>query len=447
MAMRNAIVVIIVAAVLLNVSCSKHAATPSVPAVAATEGKRAMPAPKIGGGVYDVRDYGAKGDGAADDGPAIQKAIDDANSAGGGVVILSGGTFLSSPLTMGCNMNMLIREGATLKALPMDQYPVVNGRYPDFITAAKVHDVKFSGGGTIDGQGQAWWAKFRSGAEMLGRPRLMYLSRVERLEVSGLHIQNSPMFHVVLNNTTDTLISGLTITAPGDSPNTDGIDVRGVSTVITGCSIAVGDDNVAIGSPSSKVRITNCQFGVGHGLSIGSYTRSGVSDVYANEVTFDGTVSGIQGKSQRGRGGLVENLSYSNIRMTNVKHPIWFHSYYDTKPKDPNTDTPEAVTKLTPIWRNATFKNIVADAPEKRWGVVLWGLPEMPIENFTFTDVRVTSPRGNQIFHAKDISFSDSCVFPATDTGVPFDVFDANNVRVPGGVVYNVPAAGKATDK
>jgi polygalacturonase len=431
-------VILALAIAFSGLSCSGQAKAPAKPAKPAESA--ALPAqPSIPQRVFDVRDYGARGDGQTDDAPAIQKAIDDANSAGGGILLLSGGTFLSGPLKLCSNLNMMIRKEATLRALPMDRYPVIDNRCPDFIVAQKVHDLKLSGEGTIDGQGQPWWVKFDSKAEMPGRPRLIYLSRTDRIEVSGLNIKDSPMFHVVLNNTSDVIVNGVTITADGESPNTDGVDVRGVNTTIVNCSIAVGDDNVAIGSPSSKVRVANCRFGVGHGLSIGSFTRSGVSDVVADNVTFDGTVTGIQGKSERGRGGLVENLRYSNITMTNVKHPIWFHSFYQSKPKDPNTDTLEPVGKMTPIWRNATFTNITATAPEKRYGIVLWGLPEMPIENFRFENVRVVSPRGNQLFHVKSVSFSDDCQFEATDTGVPFDIADAAGVRLPDGTVRDVP--------
>jgi polygalacturonase len=434
-------VIVLIAAASGSLSCTKAAKAPEQagkPAAVKSVEFPVQPA-KTPEKVFDVRSYGAVGDGATDDGPAIQKAIDDANSTGGGMVLLSGGTFLSGPLTLGSNMDLRIRAGTILKALPMDRYPLVNGKHPDFMVAQRAHDLRLSGEGTIDGQGEPWWTKFESKVEMPGRPRLIYLSRTDRVLVTGLHIQNAPTFHLVLNNTNDVTVNGVTITADGESPNTDGIDVRGVSTFITNCSIAVGDDNVAIGSPSSKVKVTHCKFGVGHGLSIGSYTRAGVSDVYADHVTFDGTVTGIQGKSQRGRGGLVENLRYSNITMTNVKHPIWFHSYYETKPKDPNTDTFEPVAKMTPIWRNATFTNIRATAPEKRYGIVLWGLPEMPVENFTFNHVSVVSPRGNQLFHVKDVSFSDDCSFEATDSGVPFDIADAANVRMPDGKVCNVP--------
>jgi polygalacturonase len=401
--------------------------------------KPGVPMSKVSARVFDVRDYGAVADGTTDNATAIQKAIDDANSAGGGMVLFSGGTFLSGPLRLCSNMDLRIRAGASLKALPMDRYPVVNNRCPDFMVAQNAHDLRLSGDGTIDGQGEPWWVKFDSKAEMPGRPRLIYLSRCERVDVSGLHIQNSPMFHLVLNNTNDVTVSGVTITADGNSPNTDGIDVRGNRVFITNCDISVGDDNVAMGGPTSQVRVTNCRFNEGHGLSIGSYTRGGVSDIMADNIIFNGTDNGIRGKSERGRGGVVENLRYSNIRMTNVKWPIVFSSFYLSKPKDPNTDGFEPVGKLTPIWRNATFTNITIQAAEKRYGIVLWGTPEMPIENFQFNSVNVRSPRGNRLFHVKNISFSNDCRFEATDTGAPFDITDAVGVRMPGGEMRDVP--------
>ena len=81
-------------------------------------------------------------------------------------------------------------------------------------------------------------------------------------------------------------------------------------------------------------------------------------------------------KSARDRGGLVENLTYSNMTLVNVETPVFITSYYPTLPTDPTADTAQAITVTTPIWKNITIKNVTATGSTN--GGVLWGLPEPP---------------------------------------------------------------------
>jgi polygalacturonase len=389
-------------------------------------------APKIPEKTFDVKKYGAIGDGVADDTAAIQKAIKEAETAGGGKVVLPAGTYLSGPIALSSNLEFHLDEGAVLKALPMDKYPTAADKIADFISGSKLHDVKLSGTGTIDGQGQAWWDKFRGGSEDMLRPRLIYISKSERVVVTGLKLQNSPKFHLFLTGGKDAMVDGLTISAPESSPNTDGIDLRGENIFVTNCQIAVGDDNIAFGGPTTKVTVTNCKFGHGHGISIGSMTKGGVSDILADNITFDGTENGIKGKSQRGRAGLVQNLRYTNMKMEQVKNPINFMSYYEEKSKDPNLDTREEMTDLTPVWKNVTIENVTATtlSTDRRNAGVLWGLPEAPIENFRFKNVKITSQKPFKLYHVKGIYFSDDCSVKV-EQGDPFVTFDSSDIRLP----------------
>lgn len=391
-----------------------------------------IPAPAIPDKTFDVKKCGAAGDGIADDTAAIQKAIKDAGAAGGGKVVLPAGTYLSGPITLVSNLEFHLDEGATLKALPMDKYPQGGDKIANFISASKIHDLKLSGTGTIEGQGQAWWDKVRGGDESIQRPFLIYLSKVEKVSVTGLHLQNSPKFHLFLANDKDASVDGLTISAPESSPNTDGIDIRGDNIYVTNCQIAVGDDNIAFGGPATRITVTNCKFGHGHGISIGSYTRGGVSDLLADNIAFDGTENGIRGKSQRGRGGVVENLKYTNMKMNGVKNPITFMSYYDEKNKDPNLDTREPMAELTPVFRNVTIENVTATttAADRRNAGIIWGLPEAPIENFTFKNVNITAQKPFKLYHARGIRFADDCVFKI-DWPEQFATFDVTDIRQP----------------
>jgi polygalacturonase len=457
MTIRSVVAVFAAAVVLLGSSslAAEAAKTPQAGvdnAVTATGAVLPVPAPKIPDKTFDVKKYGAAGDGVADDTAAIHKAIAAAEAAGGGKVVLGAGTYLSGPISLVSNLELHLDEGATIKALPMDKYPQGSEKIVNFISASKIHDVKLSGPGTIDGQGQAWWDKFRQD-ESIQRPFLIYLSKVERVAVSGLHLQNSPKFHLFFAGVTDATAEGLTISAPEESPNTDGIDIRGTNIHVTNCTIAVGDDNVAFGGPTTKVTVTNCRFGHGHGISIGSYTKGGVSDVVAEDITFDGTENGIKGKSQRGRGGLVQNLRYSNMKMSQVKNPINFMSYYDEKSKDPNLDAREAMTELTPVWKNVVIQNVTATtlSTDRRNAGILWGLPEAPIENFTLKNVVIDSQKPFKLYHVKGITFADDCRVKVPQ-GDAFVTFDATDVRVPAvkaskDQVKAAPAAEKSTGK
>ena len=124
--------------------------------------------------------------------------------------------------------------------------------------------------------------------------------------------------------------------------------------LITNCTIDDGDDNIAVKpggnsrSPGDKnFIITNCTFRHGHGMSIGSGTDNGIEDLHVSNCTFDSTDSGIRIKTSRGRGGLLQNLTYENLTMTSVKNPIYIIDWYPERmrpriprPKSPNPSPP-----------------------------------------------------------------------------------------------------------
>ena len=159
--------------------------------------------------------------------------------------------------------------------------------------------------------------------------------------------------------------------------NTDGVDVTATGMFFCNNNIVAGDDNIAMSGTNLYIGFST--FGVGHGCSIGSITQNGVSNVTVDHLTMNGTTSGIRMKSARDRGGLVHNLTYSNITMTNVQNPVFITSYYPTLPTDPTTDTAMAITATTPIWQNITIKNLTATGSTN--GGILWGLPEEKISD------------------------------------------------------------------
>ena len=108
--------------------------------------------PVIPGGIYNITNYGAIGDGVATNTAAIQAAINAASAAGGGIVEVPAGSYLSGPVRLASGINLRVERGAVLRMLPLDKYPGGTVDPENFISGAGLHDVAISGSGMIDGQ-------------------------------------------------------------------------------------------------------------------------------------------------------------------------------------------------------------------------------------------------------------------------------------------------------
>jgi polygalacturonase len=388
------------------------------------------PLPEIPGATFDVTKYGAVSDGKTMNTAAIQRTIDAASAAGGGIVLIPEGKFLTGPIKLASRINLQLAGGAYLLISDdLANYPVVTGRYQDCISVSEAHDIEISGQGTIDGQGQAWWTAFRANRSMTHRPFMITLSKCSRVLVHGVTLRNSPMFHLVPRDCTDVTIREITIKAPADAPNTDGLDPSGWNYLITECTIDVGDDNIAVKPAGSRApgnrnyTIMNCAFLHGHGMSIGSGTDGGIEEVRVSGCTFDSTDSGIRIKTLRGRGGVLQNLTYEDLTMTAVKNPIYIIDWYPERdaPKDPSTEKAEPVTDRTPINKNIIIRNVTAtNCPTAG---TIRGLPEAPITNVTLSNVNISAKTGMKIYYARKIRFVGSKI--AVESGRPLMTFDA----------------------
>ena len=365
--------------------------------------------------IFDVREFGAQGDGVTLDTHAIQKALDECGKAGGGIVQLTAGTYLSQPIFLRSETTLQLDEGAVLKATdePADfADPKKPGKVIAFINGKKLNHAAITGKGTIDGSGRRWWgpameAKLGKRSETQRRPRMVVLQYCTNLQIRDVTLLNSPSFHLVPKDCENVVIDGVRFIAPDESPNTDAIDPSTSRHVrITNCHIDVGDDNVAIKSgrqnpdhPNAACEdlvITDCQFFHGHGLSIGSETVGGVKNLKVERITFENTDHGVRIKSYEGKGGIVENASYSDLTMTNVKTPIKITAYY---PKIPAEDTTDPVTSTTPVYRNIHIKNLTATSPKYAGFIV--GRPGAPVTNVTLENVHITAPKGLTIRNAQ----------------------------------------------
>ncbi len=361
------------------------------------------------------------GDGLTDNTKAIQAAIDSVYNAGGGVVEFSNGKFLTGPFVLRSNITLQIDSSATILATQNQKayyYPNTDTTKPpaslqNFIYAKNAVNITITGGGTIDGQGQPWWdsvnaAKAKGLSTLPLRPRLIELDNSKHILITNITLKNAPMFHLCPQYSYDVNINHIKILAPSNSPNTDGIDPAQCHHVrISYCTIDNGDDDIAVGAshndPSwpgaaanTDIIISHCTFLHGHGCSIGSYTSGGVDSMLVDSCTFNGTDNGFRIKSERGRGGDIRGITYSNVTMTNVRYPIYFSEYYPHIPSQ--TDPAQTVNSTTPHYHDITIKNLTSTGSP--YAGVIVGLPEMFINNIHLQNVNISAGSGMQIRNA-----------------------------------------------
>ncbi|HEX3627160.1 MAG TPA: glycosyl hydrolase family 28 protein [Verrucomicrobiae bacterium] len=431
--------------------------------------------PIIPANSFNVASYGAVGDGVTTNTTAIQNAINDASAAGGGTIEFTSGVYLSGPLNLANSINLQLDVGATLRMLPYGSYP--GGTSPaDFITAQSGgHDFEVSGSGTIDGfaENSGWWT---NGLSTSARPSLFNFNKCNRVLIQNVTLENSPSMHLVFKGTGGNItIQGITINTSGSSPNTDGVDLVGTNCLVENSSISDGDDCIALGSTggtSSGTLITNCNFAFGHGLTIGSNTSSGVSNLTVINCTFNGTQYGIRMKSDNaakspGSGGIAQNLFYSNLKMTNiVEGAIVIYSYYNTYGTPtgitPATAASQAIPSPVPsttcLWRNIVISNVTASVKSGGIAGIVWGRTEMPVTNISLIGVNITAPKTFDIYNTYGLQFANSSVtlpagnstFAIYNTGLVLS--NATNVTLTGLTgtnslaLYNASASTTATD-
>jgi polygalacturonase len=379
--------------------------------------------------------YGAVGDGVFTNTTTIQNAINAMAAGGltnglrGGVVEIPSGTFICGPLTIKNNVGLQLDAGAIVRLLSYNSYPGAPSSVASFITGSGNTNIAITGLGIFDGQGSPWWPGYKTNS----RPVILSLSGCSRLLLQDFTITNPPTAHIAIKgNGGNVSIIGIKLFAPpsedpvNPSHNTDGVDFAETNALFQDCIISTGDDNIALGSSSSVTKdilVTNCFFGEGHGCSIGSFTTDGVSNLTVINCTFSNTDSGIRIKSQRDRGGLVQNLNYYNLTMTNVGTAVTIISYYEFGLGTLDVLTPQFVanygfTNLNsswspfhpPIFQNITISNLTATLTTSGPGpFLLMGLPDYPINNIVFKKMSLTTSSAYkpQIYNTTNLQFID----------------------------------------
>jgi polygalacturonase len=289
----------------------------------------------------------------------IQKAIDGC-AQGKAVVLAPDGAhnaFLSGPLELKTGVTLVVTKGVTLYASrdaalyatgPNTCGVVIeknlHGCRP-LIAVTNANSAAVMGEGTIDGRGGefllgskfSWWdlaEQARAGGAQQAF-RLVVADHSDNFTLYGVTYKNSPNFHITYSHGTGFTAWGVKIDTPKRlARNTDGIDpgngARNVT--ITHCMIRTGDDNVAIKGGAGGARqmtISDSHFYWGHGMSIGSETDGGVSQIRVTNLSLDGPDNGIRIKSNGSRGGLTEDVVYTNVCVRNSPNPIMLDTAYN----------------------------------------------------------------------------------------------------------------------
>ena len=383
------------------------------------------PLPNIPAGNFNITTFGAVGDGITTNTTDIQSTINAAHAAGGGTVEIPAGTFLSGPLTLASSINLQLDSGAILRMLPEQSYPGATA----LITANSLTNLEITGTGTIDGQASfaSWWTNSPS-LSTSQRPILVSFSSCKLVLVQNITLENPPSMHMVFKGSDANItIQAITNSTIGTSPNTDGIDLIGTNVLVKDCLFNDGDDCIALGSTGGTswfTMVTNCNFGVGHGMSIGANTLDGVSNLIVANCTFNGTQYGIRLKSDTnttsgGAGGITQNILYENLVMSNISEsPIVIYSYYiengtpiGVKPSTAAAEPiPSPIRPTTCVWRNIIFSNITSTVGFPANAGVLWGRTELPMTNILFYNINISAFGPFDVYNAQKVQFINSQV-------------------------------------
>ena len=382
--------------------------------------------------VYNVRRYGARGDGKTLDTKAIDKAVAACVKAGGGVVLVPAGTFVIGTVRLYSNVELRLGPGSVLLASDnTNDYAFqkdfgfsgsgAGGRKLGLIFADRAENVSVTGTGIIDGRSEAYMyadsvqvsgeedSRYtRQGRGYMNAPEgkaeapLMWKGQFadrpgtqivfhacKRVLVRDITVRNANDWTMDLNACDNVKVLGISIDNNMGVPNSDGVDMYDSRhVIIADCDIRAGDDAIAVVG-TSDVKVTNCSL---HSRSCGIRVGyNGFNDNNSGNLLFDniriyGSNRGV-GIFQR-RGGNISDMLFSNMIIDTRLYPgqWWGHG----EPIHISA-LPGIGSKVVGTLSNIRFTNIIARGEQ---GIVLYGSPESELRDIRFDNVQLTVVRG-----------------------------------------------------
>ena len=371
-------------------------------------------------GTFNVRHYGAVADGTTNDAPAINKAIDACNAAGGGTVFVPTGIYGSGSIRLKSNVTLALDKGAVLKALPGVMNPwepnpndkgLMDSAYyhwqASLIWGENLRNVRIFGPGTLDGAALTRSSKVKKGTGDKG----IALKLCKNIEIRNLNIREGGHYAILATGCEDMLIDNVTIKTSRDGLNLSQCkDVKVVHCHIDAVRYedghpAGGDDAIKLGSdlslgkarPSVNITIRNCFLASGcNTLQFGTETIGSFKNIRFENIRI--IRAGKVGISiTTNDGSIIDGVHYKDITMEKTFTPI-FMKISDV------ARVPEGAYKRGAI-RDVTFENITATDcfsyfKNREMPCVIWGKPGSPIENIEFKNIRITVKGGHPALEA-----------------------------------------------
>ena len=410
--------------------------------------------------VFEVNDFGAVGDGVAISTAAIQRALDEAEKQGGGVVRLSPGIYRSGSLFIGNNTTFDIPKGSVLRGLnDIAAYPVIKTRVAGFEIewpAALINIIDkqcsaITGEGIIDGDGKVFWDDFwektnnyytPNGLRWASdydcrRPRGILIQNCSDIRVDGVVIFRAGFWslHILYSHHVTAENICIANNIGGRGPSTDGIDIDSSEYVLVQNSrIDCNDDNfclkagrdadgLRVNRPTRYVLLRNCRADRGCGLvTFGSETSGSISDILVENMTAHHTGVGMKFKSGLTRGGYVRDIYIRNVNLSEVGKVIdfdlnWFPESMVKLPESflgkPIPEHWKVMTRPVippergiPVFSDLHFRDITGD----KCRIALSGnaSTQIPLRNLTFERCRISAKESGNAGHAENVRFIDS---------------------------------------
>ncbi|XP_060177328.1 polygalacturonase-2-like [Lycium barbarum] len=359
--------------------------------------------------LIDVSSLGAKGDGDTDDTMAFEKAWEEACSSNIPVnfVVQQHKNYLLKQITFSgpCKSSISMQVFGSLEA--SDNTSDYDKDRRHWILFNNVQNLTVGGGGIINGNGKIWWqnsCKINKSLPCKEAPTALTFYNCKKLKVKNLKIINAQQFHVSFEKCTKVEASNLMVTAPENSPNTDGIHVTNTQNIqISDSTIGTGDDCISIVSGSQTVHATDITCGPGHGISIGSLgygnSEAHVSDIIVSGAKLSGTANGLRIKTWQGGSGNASNIVFQNVEMRGVKNPIIIDQNYCDQ-NDPCKEQNSAVQV-----KNVVYQNIKGTSATKV-AINFSCSKSFPCEGIVMQNINLVGESGTSKAICKNVQFS-----------------------------------------
>ncbi|OUD08434.1 polygalacturonase [Marivivens niveibacter] len=382
-------------------------------------------------GLVRIDDHGASAGGhdtadrAAANARAFTRAI--AATPPGGTVEIPIGDWICGPVALRSDLTVLIR-GNLIAPSDRAGWPKLPARshtgrmlgswegLPETCFAAPIHavgqrNITIAGPGQIDGGGSRgdWWTWPKETREDARRPRGIHLIDCSDVQLIGFAIDNAPSWTIHPQGCRNLTIAGLHISAPHDSPNTDGCNPEMCENVtFQGVRFSVGDDCIAIKSgkrgplgesdhlaPTKNVSITHCLMERGHGgVVLGSEMSGDITDVTVSHCEMKGTDRGLRLKTRRGRGGRIDRITFQDVILDSVETAFSANAFYHCD-ADGHDDWVQSrdfapISDRTPKICTITIQDVEIRQLSHAVGAFI-GLPESPIGPISVQRVTIDS--------------------------------------------------------